>query len=354
MKRAVLSDIHGNLEALEAVFRDIDRRNDRGEGIEEILCLGDVFGYGPNPRECADLVRRRCAVVLAGNHELGTLQKLKTPRLGLGRATGFSGLGAREGILWAIHQMYRDATPVTKEDDFTRGLIEKVKDPDFEARLARDLSARLPKGSALRLPLKERLLKGEGNIVRQFVEKLLLNAEARAVVQEFIEKIHARREGDEWAAYLSTLSKSARVDGALLVHDNPFEPGDAKYVLDTPSQERLKPGYSTHSVENVFAEFDWKDTQLVFFGHSHFPGVYTDKNRPGAVIANPGSVGIPRGERLESTYLIWNPAGRAPRQALRLIRIPLPRWEVTGRKMEEAGLPNKLKVAAEKACRELD
>jgi predicted phosphodiesterase len=47
VKRAILSDIHGNLEALEAVLEDV-----RAQGVDEIFCLGDVVGYGPNPREC--------------------------------------------------------------------------------------------------------------------------------------------------------------------------------------------------------------------------------------------------------------------------------------------------------------
>ena len=61
---AIISDIHSNLEALSVVFDDIDKR-----GITEILCLGDVVGYGPNPRECLDLVARRCTTVLMGNHD---------------------------------------------------------------------------------------------------------------------------------------------------------------------------------------------------------------------------------------------------------------------------------------------
>jgi diadenosine tetraphosphatase ApaH/serine/threonine PP2A family protein phosphatase len=61
---AVLSDIHGNLEALEAVLADADRR-----GADALYSLGDIVGYGPNPAECLELVRRRAAVSLAGNHD---------------------------------------------------------------------------------------------------------------------------------------------------------------------------------------------------------------------------------------------------------------------------------------------
>ncbi|MCO6436351.1 MAG: metallophosphoesterase [Phycisphaerae bacterium] len=61
---AVISDIHGNLEALEVALADIERR-----GIKQIFCLGDVVGYGASPRECLDLAIDRCEVVLCGNHD---------------------------------------------------------------------------------------------------------------------------------------------------------------------------------------------------------------------------------------------------------------------------------------------
>jgi diadenosine tetraphosphatase ApaH/serine/threonine PP2A family protein phosphatase len=61
----VITDVHANLPALEAVLGAID-----GAGIEEIWCLGDVLGYGAEPDECAELVRERCAICLVGNHDL--------------------------------------------------------------------------------------------------------------------------------------------------------------------------------------------------------------------------------------------------------------------------------------------
>ena len=64
MITAIISDIHANLEALEEAFRHIDKA-----GVDEILCLGDIVGYGANPNECVDLVRGRCDHVLLGNHD---------------------------------------------------------------------------------------------------------------------------------------------------------------------------------------------------------------------------------------------------------------------------------------------
>ena len=68
MPTALISDIHANAEALRAVLADLDAR-----GIERIICLGDIIGYGPDPLECVDLVRKRCAWSLMGNHDFAVL-----------------------------------------------------------------------------------------------------------------------------------------------------------------------------------------------------------------------------------------------------------------------------------------
>jgi diadenosine tetraphosphatase ApaH/serine/threonine PP2A family protein phosphatase len=68
---AVLSDIHANLHALEAVLAEVD-----AGGFDELWCLGDVVGYGARPNECAALVRDRATLCLAGNHDLVVLGKI--------------------------------------------------------------------------------------------------------------------------------------------------------------------------------------------------------------------------------------------------------------------------------------
>lgn len=61
-KIAIISDIHGNLEALKSVLKDIKKK-----GIREIYCLGDIIGKGSHPSECLKLVRENCKVVIQGN-----------------------------------------------------------------------------------------------------------------------------------------------------------------------------------------------------------------------------------------------------------------------------------------------
>ena len=64
MRLALISDIHGNLEALNAVLTDIKHRR-----VDKIHCLGDVVGYGCNPVECVELIEKNCEIKLMGNHE---------------------------------------------------------------------------------------------------------------------------------------------------------------------------------------------------------------------------------------------------------------------------------------------
>jgi predicted phosphodiesterase len=71
LRAAVLSDVHANLPALEAVLESIETA-----GVDELWCLGDVVGYGAQPDACARLVEERCAACLVGNHDLAVLGAL--------------------------------------------------------------------------------------------------------------------------------------------------------------------------------------------------------------------------------------------------------------------------------------
>lgn len=73
MRVAVISDIHANGRALEAVLGDVD-----AQGVDEVWCLGDVVGYGPDPNGCCDTMRERASLCLVGNHDLAVLGVVDT------------------------------------------------------------------------------------------------------------------------------------------------------------------------------------------------------------------------------------------------------------------------------------
>lgn len=93
----IISDIHSNIEALEAVMSDIGKRDD----IEETIVLGDVIGYGPNPRECLDLVMNipNLKFSLLGNHEAAVIDEKE--------AACFN-YRARMAIDWTRAQIFGD------------------------------------------------------------------------------------------------------------------------------------------------------------------------------------------------------------------------------------------------------
>jgi predicted phosphodiesterase len=111
MRIAVISDIHSNLPALEAVLADIDR-----EGPDEIWCLGDVVGYGPQPNECVDLVAKRASLSLCGNHDLAVLGVIDVADF-----TGDAGAAARwtTGVLGDSQAAWlRELSPAAERDGF--------------------------------------------------------------------------------------------------------------------------------------------------------------------------------------------------------------------------------------------
>ena len=73
---AILADIHGNLEALEAVLRRVDDC-----AVDAVVCLGDLIGYGPDPGRCVDLAHSACDLIVMGNHDEAALVERTADRL---------------------------------------------------------------------------------------------------------------------------------------------------------------------------------------------------------------------------------------------------------------------------------
>jgi diadenosine tetraphosphatase ApaH/serine/threonine PP2A family protein phosphatase len=113
MRYALLADIHANLTAFKAVLKDIERQG----GVEEVWCLGDVVGYGPEPGRCIELLKRTNHTCIAGNHDLAAIG-----RLGLSNFNP----DAAAAIRWTVEQLtdadvgFLAALPtVTEREGFT-------------------------------------------------------------------------------------------------------------------------------------------------------------------------------------------------------------------------------------------
>lgn len=112
MRYAILGDIHANLTAFEAVLKDIEAKG----GFDELWCLGDIVGYGPEPHACLELLRRYKPICIAGNHDWAAIGKIST--------SDFNPDAAR-ACQWTGQQL------TVEEVNYLQSLPLKLKQGDF-------------------------------------------------------------------------------------------------------------------------------------------------------------------------------------------------------------------------------
>jgi predicted phosphodiesterase len=124
MQVAILSDIHGNRHAFEAVLADAE-----AAGADEMWCLGDLVGYGAEPDACVELARRHAAICLAGNHDLGVTGEISLDEFSTGAA--LAARWTQETIRPANLEFLKALTPSGEEADV--GLYHaSPRDPVWE------------------------------------------------------------------------------------------------------------------------------------------------------------------------------------------------------------------------------
>jgi diadenosine tetraphosphatase ApaH/serine/threonine PP2A family protein phosphatase len=130
LRVAVLSDIHSNRQALEAVFAAIEEA-----GVEQTWCLGDMVGYGADPDACTALVRERCSTCLVGNHDLALLGALDISTFSEAAAAAVE--WTRENVSPATLEFLAALEPTASQNGV--GLFHaSPRDPIWEYVLATD------------------------------------------------------------------------------------------------------------------------------------------------------------------------------------------------------------------------
>ena len=124
MRVAVISDIHANLHALEAVLAEID-----ATGVDAVWSLGDTVGYGPRPNECCRIVRERTAVSLVGNHDLVALGGLAVTDFNEDAAAAAAWTS---GVLTDEARGYLEGLSPEGESDGVRFFHGSARDPVWE------------------------------------------------------------------------------------------------------------------------------------------------------------------------------------------------------------------------------
>jgi len=113
MRYAIIADIHANLTAFMAVLVDIEQKGE----VEELWCLGDIIGYGPDPHQCIELLRKAQHICVAGNHDLAAIGEIDTSDFNPDAAAACEWTA---GQLNAADRVYIKNLPLAIErDDFT-------------------------------------------------------------------------------------------------------------------------------------------------------------------------------------------------------------------------------------------
>lgn len=119
MLYGIIADIHSNLEAFQAVLRQLP-------AVDRIVCAGDIVGYGPNPNECLELMREKGITSVAGNHDKAATGELSTQ---------WFNVNARLAIEWTTSQLttangnYLKSLPVNLELDDFQVVHGSLRDP---------------------------------------------------------------------------------------------------------------------------------------------------------------------------------------------------------------------------------
>ncbi len=125
MRYAIMADIHANLAAFNAVLDDMEQRG----GVEEIWCLGDIVGYGPDPHECIERLQRYNHVCVAGNHDWAAIGKISTAEFNPDAALACQ---------WTTQQLsqadiqYLESLPLTVDKDIFTLVHGSPREPIWE------------------------------------------------------------------------------------------------------------------------------------------------------------------------------------------------------------------------------
>jgi len=111
MRYLIFSDIHGNLEALQAVLNSA-----KNEKIDKFICVGDIVGYGADPHKCLETVKNLNCCFLAGNHDWGAVGLFDI---------NFFNVYAKKALLWTIEQMS------SKDKRFMKNMKLEIIEDDF-------------------------------------------------------------------------------------------------------------------------------------------------------------------------------------------------------------------------------
>ena len=230
---AIISDIHANLEALEAVLEDIDKKN-----IQKIVCLGDVIGYGPSPCEVLKKVSEVAEIIMCGNHDYaGVFEEGKAQ---MGKAAQFA-------LIKNLQQMYP-----TRLGKFFSQFDNKIP-PNFLVELLNILALCIGFNYSMQLPVSG--TKGLSNW------RVAKNA-----------KLKSKLKQNQYYQILDEMLTEPKIEnGVEYIHaipaDSPGITHDETYINSWDMAQLAM-------LAIILKPEDHPDVHTCVYGHTHKPAVY--------------------------------------------------------------------------------
>lgn len=224
MKYAIISDIHGNLEALEAVLAEIVPRP-----IDRYICLGDIVGYGANPRECLERVRDLNPIVVTGNHDAAACERTDIR---------YFNQPARAAALWTRDQLslpernYLASLPLVEEVEGMAMVHSSLNEPEkwhyilsqFDARPTFNL---LPGPACFighsHVPVA---FEEKGGGVRVLPPEVMMEGGVRYIIN--VGSVGQPRDGDPRASFALWDTQAGRVE--IIRVEYPIKPAQEKIL----------------------------------------------------------------------------------------------------------------------------
>lgn len=237
-KTAIISDIHANKEALEAVLADIKKR-----GIERIVCLGDIVGYGANPKECIKLIQEHCELIMCGNHDYAA--HIIDGTLGFGEH-------AYDSAQWTRKKLFPKKFGLLTIPAFLIWLLAKLL-----YKIIWWLDDKLLDIAPFGIPLE------------RFWQKLDYTPRKDRLSKND-EKTEKLRQTNPWFNFLCALPQEPIVEcESMFMHASPRDP--LNEYLRSPTEYFL-------ALSKLKSKQETKGVKFAFVGHTHHPGVYLEES----------------------------------------------------------------------------
>jgi hypothetical protein len=303
---AIVADIHGNLKALKTVLDEIRMlRKEKGFNITDILCIGDIFGYGKDQVACYDIAKQ-FTVNRYGNNDDYAKKKLEDPSVDLTkfRVSPKANAGVDQLVRNLLGKISKRSSLTGFQLTAPAESLQLMQQKNYISELTKQFiaetnaSMNIPSPELRRIRLRKTIPKKILDETRgAYITKIFY--ERPDLLENFLMRISRRNKVLEIYNFLTELEQTDRTfefDNAIFVHDNPLNPGDGKYLVDRKTAGKLKIdiGDRAKIIELTKERFPGKE--YVFVAHNHAQSRILKLNDPRLVpyIVNIGSVAEPR------------------------------------------------------------